>query len=187
MTASPVAANTSQKRWLILALAVVAMVCIANLQYGWTLFVNPLSTAHGWKKSEIQSAFTAFVLAQVWVVPFNGWFADRYGPKPMVALAGIAIAVGWYIDAHAGTISRLVLGEIVSGIGAGLVYGTMVGVAVKWFPEGRGLAVGQLVEERDHVSEVLRSYLGDEGGVGHISGKVDDLDCFLLTRWSSVG
>jgi len=118
------------------------MICIANLQYGWTLFVNPLAAANGWKKAAIQSAFAAFVLAQTWVVPFNGWFADRFGPKPMVALAGILIAVGWVIDAHAATIGTLVLGEIISGLGAGLVYGTMVGIAVKWFPDRRGLAVG---------------------------------------------
>jgi len=118
------------------------MICIANLQYGWTLFVNPLAAANGWKKAAIQSAFTAFVLAQTWIVPFNGWFADRFGPKPMVALAGVLIAVGWVIDAHAATISSLILGEVVSGLGAGLVYGTMVGIAVKWFPDRRGLAVG---------------------------------------------
>ena len=142
MTATMSAAPAARNRWFILILAIVAMICIANLQYGWTLFVNPLAAAHGWKKSAIQSAFTAFVLAQTWIVPFNGWFADRYGPKPMVALAGILIAIGWVIDAHAGTITNLVLGEIVSGLGAGFVYGTMVGIAVKWFPDRRGLAVG---------------------------------------------
>lgn len=118
------------------------MICIANLQYGWTLFVNPLSTAFGWKKSAIQSAFTVFVLAETWIVPFNGWFADRYGPKPMVALGGILVAIGWIVDAHATTIGNLVLGELLSGLGAGFVYGTMVGIAVKWFPDRRGLAVG---------------------------------------------
>lgn len=132
----------ARNRWFILILAIIAMICIANLQYGWTLFVDPLSTAMGWKKAAIQSAFTAFVLAQTWVVPFNGWFADRYGPKPMVALAGILIAAGWIIDAHATTVGTLVAGEIVNGLGAGLVYGTMVGIAVKWFPDRRGLAVG---------------------------------------------
>ncbi len=142
MVASANPTSTARNRWLLLALAVLAMICIANLQYGWTLFVNPLAKAHGWKKAAIQSAFTAFVLAETWIVPFNGWFADRYGPKPMVALAGILIGFGWYVDAHAATIGTLVIGELISGIGAGLVYGTMVGVAVKWFPDRRGLAVG---------------------------------------------
>jgi OFA family oxalate/formate antiporter-like MFS transporter len=141
-SAASAAPRAARNRLAILALAVVAMICIANLQYGWTLFVDPLQTAFGWKKAAIQSAFTAFVLAQTWIVPLNGWFADKFGPKPMVALAGILVAVGWTIDAHAHALSTLVLGEILCGFGAGLTYGTMVGVAVKWFPDRRGLAVG---------------------------------------------
>ena len=36
----------------------------------------------------------------------------------------------------------LYLGAILSGIGAGAVYGTCVGNALKWFPDRRGLAAG---------------------------------------------
>jgi MFS transporter, OFA family, oxalate/formate antiporter len=129
-------------RWIYLALAAVAMVCIANLQYGWTLFVNPLADAHGWKKAAIQSAFALFVLLETWVVPFNGFVADRIGPKPMVAVGAILVAIGWVINAHTGSLNGLFLGEALSGIGAGVIYGTMVGIAVKWFPDRRGLAVG---------------------------------------------
>jgi OFA family oxalate/formate antiporter-like MFS transporter len=136
-----------RNRWLQLTLAVLAMICIANLQYGWTLFVKPLTNpalngGHDWTKAAVQSAFTLFVLFETWVVPFNGWFADRFGPKPMVALGGILVGVGWVINAHVDAIGGLLLGEALSGIGAGLVYGTMVGIAVKWFPDKRGLAVG---------------------------------------------
>jgi MFS transporter, OFA family, oxalate/formate antiporter len=138
----PERADLLRNRWLQLALAVLAMICIANLQYGWTLFVDPLGAAHGWKKAAIQSAFTLFVLLETWVVPFNGWFADRFGPKPMVALAGVLVAAGWIVNAHTQSLSGLLVGEALSGIGAGLVYGTMVGIAVKWFPDRRGLAVG---------------------------------------------
>jgi len=134
--------NPLRNRWFLLALAILAMVCIANLQYAWTLFVQPLGEAHGWKKAAIQSAFTAFVLFQTFVVPFNGWFADKFGPKPMVLLAGVLVAAGWIIDAHAATISTLLFGEVCSGLGAGLVYGTMIGIAVKWFADRRGLAAG---------------------------------------------
>jgi OFA family oxalate/formate antiporter-like MFS transporter len=132
----------SNTRWLYLALAVLAMIAVANLQYGWTLFVNPLSTAHGWTKAAIQSAFALFVLLETWIVPVNGYIADRIGPKPMVALAGILVAAGWIVNAHAGNIQTLLVGEALSGLGAGFTYGTMVGIAVKWFPDRRGLAVG---------------------------------------------
>ncbi|MBD5654220.1 MAG: oxalate/formate MFS antiporter [Candidatus Eremiobacteraeota bacterium] len=118
------------------------MIMIANLQYSWTLFVQPLQDAHGWKKSQIQAAFTLFVLLQTWLVPLNGWLVDRFGPRPFVALAGVLVGASWLIFAHAQTLQMLYLGSILAGIGAGCVYGTMVGSAVKWFPDNRGLAVG---------------------------------------------
>src|SRR5580658_7669537 len=131
-----------RNRWLQLSLAVLAMICVANLQYGWTLFVDPLSKHFGWAKGAVQSAFTVFVLCQVWVVPFNGWFADKFGPRPMIALAAILVAAGWITNAHTTTLQGLLFGEALSGLGTGLVYGTMVGVALKWFPDRRGLAIG---------------------------------------------
>ena len=129
-------------RWLQLALGILAMIMIANLQYSWTLFVQPLQDAHGWKKASIQGAFTLFVLFQTWLVPVNGWLVDRFGPRPFVVLAGVLVGASWLIFAHADTLGMLYFGSILAGIGAGCVYGTMVGSAVKWFPDKRGLAVG---------------------------------------------
>lgn len=140
-----VAANRSgatSTRWTYLILAVLAMICVANLQYGWTLFVNPMSDKMGWTKAAIQGTFALFVLLETWIVPVNGYIADRIGPKWMVGVGGICVAAGWFINAHAATVQTLYLGEALSGIGTGFVYGTMVGLAVKWFPDRRGLAVG---------------------------------------------
>ena len=39
---------------------------IANLQYGWTLFVNPMHQAHGWSLAEIQLAFAIFTATETW-------------------------------------------------------------------------------------------------------------------------
>jgi hypothetical protein len=52
---------TKLNRWIRLSAAVVAMIPIGNLQYAWTLFVRPISTATGWKLSEVQWGFTFFV------------------------------------------------------------------------------------------------------------------------------
>ena len=50
---------------------------IANLQDSWTLFVQPLQAGTGWKLSDIQFAFTLFILCQTWVEPLDGWLIDR--------------------------------------------------------------------------------------------------------------
>src|SRR6266480_1633376 len=129
-------------RWWQLSLGVVCMSMIANLQYGWTLFVNPIHDAHGWSLSSIQVAFTIFVLVETWLVPIEGYLVDRIGPRFVGVAAGILVALSWVINSIAGSLSVLYLGAVVGGIGAGAVYGACVGNALKWFPDRRGLAAG---------------------------------------------
>src|SRR6185312_13603909 len=130
------------KRWLQLLFGIVCMVMVANLQYGWTLFVNPMHDKHGWAISDIQWAFAIFVLLETWLVPVEGWFVDRFGPGLVVLFGGVLCGLAWTINSFAGSLSMLYLGAALGGIGAGAVYGTCVGNALKWFPDHRGLAAG---------------------------------------------
>src|SRR5271155_6055223 len=133
-------------RWVQLLVGIVCMVMIANLQYGWTLFVSPMNKAHGWAIADIQLAFAIFVALETWLTPVQGWIVDRLGPqrgpKLMVAVGGILIGIAWVINAYADSLPMLYLGASISGVGAGGIYATCVGNAVKWFPDRRGLAVG---------------------------------------------
>jgi OFA family oxalate/formate antiporter-like MFS transporter len=133
-------------RWVQLFIGVACMALIANLQYGWTYFVGPMAKANAWDVGGIQVAFSIFVALETWLTPVEGWIVDslgpRRGPKLMVAVGGICVAIGWLINAKANSLEMLYLGAVVSGIGAGGIYATCVGNAVKWFPDRRGLAVG---------------------------------------------
>jgi OFA family oxalate/formate antiporter-like MFS transporter len=142
-TAAPSAARVSDTfRWTQLAIGIAAMVMIANYQYGWTFFVPDIQKKFGWDRASIQWAFTLFVLFETWLVPIEGWFVDKYGPRLVVLFGGILCAIGWAINAQAASLNGFYLGMIISGIGAGAVYGTCVGNALKWFPDKRGLAAG---------------------------------------------
>jgi OFA family oxalate/formate antiporter-like MFS transporter len=140
------AAATPATRWGYLAVCVICMVMIANLQYGWTLFVNPINKAHGWSIASIQLAFSIFIALETWLTPIEGWIVDilgaRRGPKLMVAFGGIMVSLGWIANSYADTLGMLYFGAVLSGIGGGAIYATCVGQAVKWFPDRRGLAVG---------------------------------------------
>jgi len=144
--AQPTAAATQATRWTQLIVAIICMVLIANLQYGWTFFVNPLNQAHGWSKASIQFAFSIFIALETWLTPIEGWIVDnlgvRRGPKLMIAFGGIMVAAGWIINSMAASLEVLYLGAAISGMGGGAIYATCVGQAVKWFPDRRGLAVG---------------------------------------------
>jgi OFA family oxalate/formate antiporter-like MFS transporter len=122
------------------------MVMIANLQYGWTLFVSPINKAQGWSREAIQFGYAVFIALETWLTPIDGWIVDilgpKRGPKIMVAFGGVFVGIGWIINAAADSLTMLYLGCIISGIGGGAIYATAVGHAVKWFPDRRGLAVG---------------------------------------------
>jgi MFS transporter, OFA family, oxalate/formate antiporter len=129
-------------RWLQLAMGIVCMAMIANLQYGWTLFVDPIDAKYHWGRAAIQLAFTLFVVTETWLVPVEAWFVDRYGPRVVVMFGGVMIALAWVLNAYANSLVLLYIAAIIAGIGAGSVYGTCVGNALKWFPDRRGLAAG---------------------------------------------
>ena len=131
-----------QGRYLQLIIGIVCMVMIANLQYGWSYFVDPMSKSQGWSRAAIGGAFAFFVLAETWLVPIEGWFVDKFGPRIVVTLGGILVALAWSLNSIATSIPMLYAGAVIGGVGAGAVYGTCVGNALKWFVGRRGMAAG---------------------------------------------
>src|SRR5712671_3740866 len=136
------APNASGFRWLQLVMGIVCMAMIANLQYGWTLFVDPIDAKNHWGRASIQLAFTIFVVTETWLVPVEAWFVDKYGPSIVVMFGGVMISVAWVVNSYAESLTMLYTAAVIAGIGAGAVYGTCVGNALKWFPDRRGLAAG---------------------------------------------
>lgn len=131
-----------KNRWVQLTGSVLAMLMIANLQYSWTLFVQPIRAATGWKLADVQWAFTLYILFQTWVMPLEGWLIDRMGPRIFISIAGVICGVGWAAMGHAHTLPELYVAYAVAGMGAALVYSGSMATGLKWFPDKRGLASG---------------------------------------------
>ena len=142
-TSMPRPANPPRlNRWIQLFFGIVCMAMVANLQYGWTLFVNPMDAKYHWGRAAIQVAFTIFVVTETWLVPIEGYLVDRFGPRPVVLAGGVLVGLAWVMNSYADSLVMLYVAAAVGGVGAGAVYGTCVGNALKWFPDRRGLAAG---------------------------------------------
>jgi OFA family oxalate/formate antiporter-like MFS transporter len=128
--------------WAQLIIGIICMVMIANMQYGWTLFVGPIGAKFHWSKAAIQVAFTVFVLFETWLVPVEGYLVDRFGPRWIVVIGGVLCGIAWTINSFADSLGMFYFAAAIGGIGAGGVYGTCIGNAVRWFPGRRGLAAG---------------------------------------------
>jgi len=129
-------------RWWQLILGIICMSMVANLQYGWTLFVGPMSDKFRWTKAAIQVAFTIFIVTETWLLPIQGYLMDKFGPRPVALAGGLLVGLSWILNAWADSLALLYVAAAVGGVGAGAVYGTCVGNALKWFPDRRGLAAG---------------------------------------------
>ena len=138
----PQQASVFANPWIQLILGIICMASVANLQYGWTLFVNPIDAKFHWGRAAIQVAFTTFVLIETWLVPVEGYLVDRFGPRPVVIGGGVLVAIAWAMNSMAESLPVLYIAAAIGGVGTGCVYGTCVGNALKWFPGRRGLAAG---------------------------------------------
>jgi MFS transporter, OFA family, oxalate/formate antiporter len=131
-------------RWVQLTIMVLSTVTLSNMQYGWTLFVNPMRNENHWATVEIQFAFSILIFLNTWLTPLEGWVADRFGPRFIVMLGGLAAGISWVMNSRAHSLQMLYVAAAVGGLGIGCVYGTCMGTALKWFPERRGLASGMI-------------------------------------------
>ena len=149
-------------RWVRLVAAVVAMIQIANLQYGWTLFTKPLMKANGWTAADVGWGIAIFIALETWAMPVCGFLIDKYGLRPLMTIAGFMCAAGWAGIGMTQSLTTMYLLYAFAGFGAAIVYCGSIGVALKWFPDRRGFAAGIIA-------------------AGFCSGSA--LFAALLTRW----
>lgn len=143
--------NTSEKgqpagllenRWFHLILAVLLMCMISGVQYSWTLYAAPLKDKLGISLAAVQTAFTLSQVIQAASQPGGGFFVDKFGPKGALMVGGLMVLVGWSFMGQVETTPALYALYTLAGAGVGVVYGTAINTANRWFPEKRGMASG---------------------------------------------
>src|SRR5437870_13737804 len=128
--------------WTRLIIGIICMVMSGNLQYGWTFFVPDIQKKFGWDRASIQVAFTLFVLFETWLVPIEGWFVDKYGPRIVIFVGGVLCGIAWIMNSFADSLAMFYAAQVIGGIGAGGVYGRCIGNALNWLPGRGGVAAG---------------------------------------------
>src|SRR5262245_9333799 len=129
-------------RWRQLVACIIAMLAVANLQYAWTLFTTDLTRSLNASLKAVQWTLTFFVIAQTGLFPINAYLVERFGPRIIVALASALVGVGWIGAGLADSLPALYVSYGLGGIGAGAVYSATIGIAMKGFPDRRGLFGG---------------------------------------------
>ena len=104
--AAPLIERPPTYRWMQLFLGIVCMVMIANLQYGWTLFVNPIE-----RQVRLGAAPRSRSHSRSSSSPRPGscrsraGLVDRFGPRPVVLVGGLLCAIGWVMNSYADSLT----------------------------------------------------------------------------------
>lgn len=132
-------------RWLILAASILTNLSL-GAGYAWSVFQKALLETNadkGWIISQTSLAFSiSFAMVPLGMILF-GPKVDQLGPKKFVFLGGLLFGSGMFLTGFASTIPLLYLTYgVLLGLGIGSAYGAATSVAVKWFPDRKGLAGG---------------------------------------------
>lgn len=135
-----------KKRWLILIASCFVTLC-AGSQYAWSVFASPmaehLSQLTGHEIASLAIVFTVTNSVGPITMIGGGYINDKLGPKLVLIAGGILFGAGMIGSGFATSVGMLIVCYGLGvGLGVGMVYGTIVSNAVKFFPDKSGLAGG---------------------------------------------
>lgn len=130
---------------MLIAVGIWVMMVISIYQYSWSLFADRLAREFPWGLAAISLTFTVFNYTSTLVSPFCGFVADTFGPRRIALMASGLVGAGFLLSSLSSSPGELYLYYGLGGIGVGVLYGISTALAVKWFPDRRGLATGLVV------------------------------------------
>ena len=132
-------ANDQRTRILTLIGTIITQFALGSV-YTWSLFNGPLANKLDAPISEVAFSFGLLSLGLAIASSLAGKLQERFGVRNVTIGAGILMAVGFWLTAHADNLMMLYLSAgILVGLADGAGYLMTLSNCVKWFPERKGL------------------------------------------------
>lgn len=143
------------KRWIILIFGILANLC-QGTAYTSSIFAAPMLERLGLMvmKNGVMVpdmpqwtlAFSICVAMPPIGMLLSGKITDRISPKLAVLIGALLFGPGLFLTGYVDSKWLLYLTfGVMTGLGSGSAYGAIVAIAVRWFPDRKGLASGLVV------------------------------------------
>ena len=128
--------------WVIVAASWLVLFIAYGLQFSYGVFVKAIETELGWSRAETALPYSIYVLVYSALSSATGLATDRLGPRRVVALSSIVLAVGWGLSSRVQEPWQLgVTLGVVAAVGMSGTWAPCNGTVVRWFTRLRGTAV----------------------------------------------
>jgi len=111
-------------------------------QYSWNAFLPLLENGLNQGFVEIQVGYTLFNIFSTVSQLIGGGLADKYGPKLVGIISSFLSAIGFLGTSFTTNILHFYFFWSLGSIGEGILYGIASNLAIKWFMDRRGFAMG---------------------------------------------
>ncbi|MBS6033397.1 MULTISPECIES: L-lactate MFS transporter [Pantoea] len=132
-------ASHQRTRWLTLIGTVITQFALGSV-YTWSLFNGQLSQKLDASISQVAFSFGLLSLGLAIASSLAGKLQERFGVRRVTIGAGILMASGFWLTAHADNLMMLYLSAgLLVGLADGAGYLMTLSNCVKWFPERKGM------------------------------------------------
>ena len=132
--------------WLVAAATFVSTFTVFGVAYSFGSFFRPMADEFGADRGSIALVFSITTLLYFGLGVVTGRVADRFGPRPVLLVGGVALVLGLIITSR---VSSIEVGYVTYGLGVGIGvacgYVPMVATVGGWFDRHRSMAVGLAV------------------------------------------
>ena len=156
-----------QNRWKYVAIG-FCMSLVLGLLYAWSIFVMPLEKQFGWNRAQTSLAFSISIVFFVLGMMFGGRHGDKNTPRSVVTIGSSILTLGFFMASFTSSLPMLYISYgVLCGFGIGFTNVSPMAVAMRWFPDKRGLVSGILVMGFGLAAFLLGSWAGQIiGSVG---------------------
>ncbi len=128
-----------RSRWLTLFGTVITQFALGSV-YTWSLFNGQLSQKLDAPISQVAFSFGLLSLGLAIASSLAGKLQERFGVRRVTIGAGVLMALGFWLTAHANNLMMLYFSAgLLVGLADGAGYLMTLSNCVKWFPERKGM------------------------------------------------
>jgi ACS family hexuronate transporter-like MFS transporter len=130
-------------RWVILILTVITFIITFFIRFSWPPLIPVVVPILKMKMSQAGAYMSIFYIGYIITQIPGGVLSDRFGVRAILALSLIIEGVSTFFMGYIVTYDQGFILRLITGLGAGAVYGACARALMEWFPpKERGTAFG---------------------------------------------
>jgi len=120
--------------WSVVLASWLAVFCLFGYRATFAIFKGPMALSMGWSTAQVTLGYSLMMVLYAVTAYFSGLILDKWGTKPVYAIAAVLGALGFILTAMVNThLAYLFTFGFVGGVATGMLWVTSTVSVRKWY------------------------------------------------------